>query len=316
MKTTKILNAALFASAILFIGAASAQENATFIVQGEVRDEQGFKISESYILPLTDNEHIAQARALLAIDSFDLEDRKIVATIEPGGDGSNRNYSLPERPAWSWRIKEFIRFEGDIHIGIPPERKHYPSGIEEDPEAWIAKGGEYISDLRGFYIVAELSDAGETEFINISTRGFVGSGEQVLVAGFIIPEGATKTVLIRGIGPSLAEHGVQDPLLDPKIIVYKGSSIIAQNDNWQDGQSLKQFDYISERFLPTRDQEAAFLITRAWSLHHSLDLDANAEIDPRPNGYRTHRSLRHGRKTLMNKAVPKPVATDLRAVTS
>lgn len=263
VKTTTLLLLTVFACLALFIETVSAQESVTFIIQGSVSDGQGFTTSESFLLPLTNSEHIAQARAILAKDSNvpGWEDQAFSATIEVCDNGSNRNYSLPGRPAWSWCINEFIEFHSGIHPAVlNPIWDDSPSRVDEDPAGWIAQNGNRIA-FSGFLLVAELSNEGKTEFINISTRGFVGVGEQVLIAGLIIPQGATKTVLFRGIGPSLADHDVQDPLLDPKIILYKGPDIIAQNDNWQEGQSMKPFDYVPARLLPTRDQEAAFLIT-------------------------------------------------------
>jgi len=247
----------------LSAGHASAQENATFIVQSRIEHISGFGISESYLLPLSNSEHIAQARAIIAKDSNvpGWEDRAISATIELSNDGSNRNYSVPGRPTWSWRIKDFIQFHSGAHPAVPnPIWDGSPSQIENDPEAWIANYGDRIA-FSSFLLVAELSEAGKTELVNISTRGLVGSGEDILIAGFIIPEGATKTVFIRGIGPSLANHGVQNPLNDPEIALYRGSSRIARNDNWQEYQANQPFEFIPQRLIPSNNKEAMLLIT-------------------------------------------------------
>jgi len=71
--------------------------------------------------------------------------------------------------------------------------------------------------------------------LNISTRMRVDTGDNVLIGGFIITGSATKTVAVRGIGPSLGAFGVPDPLGDPTLEL-RGSTgaVIAQNDNWQD----------------------------------------------------------------------------------
>jgi sugar lactone lactonase YvrE len=78
------------------------------------------------------------------------------------------------------------------------------------------------------------------QIVNISTRGYVGTGDDVLVAGFVVTGGAPKQVLIRGIGPALAAFGVPGVLQDPVLKVYSGggNNLIAQNDNWEAPQPI------------------------------------------------------------------------------
>lgn len=70
--------------------------------------------------------------------------------------------------------------------------------------------------------------------VNLSTRGNVGTGDQVLIAGFVISgTGAPRQLLLRGVGPGLASQGVGAPLADPKIILYNGAGIaMDSNDDW------------------------------------------------------------------------------------
>lgn len=73
------------------------------------------------------------------------------------------------------------------------------------------------------------------QIVNISTRGFVDTGDGDLVAGFVIAGRAPKKVLIRGVGPALAGFGLAGVLTDPVLKLYASSSAattIAQNDNW------------------------------------------------------------------------------------
>ncbi len=64
---------------------------------------------------------------------------------------------------------------------------------------------------------------------NISTRMRVGTGDDVLIAGFIIGGSGPKRVIVRGIGPSLP---VSDQLSDPTVGLYEcGGNLITQNDN-------------------------------------------------------------------------------------
>lgn len=86
----------------------------------------------------------------------------------------------------------------------------------------------------------EVYDAGSFDklaprAVNISTRAHVGTGDNVLIAGFVIDGNAPKKILVRGVGPLLAAQGVNGVLADPEIKLFHGSSVIASNDNWGDG---------------------------------------------------------------------------------
>jgi uncharacterized delta-60 repeat protein len=71
-----------------------------------------------------------------------------------------------------------------------------------------------------------------TRALNISTRGRVGAGADVLIAGFVITGSAPKQVLIRGVGPGLARFGITDHLADPFIRVVRQGVTVASNDDW------------------------------------------------------------------------------------
>jgi hypothetical protein len=97
--------------------------------------------------------------------------------------------------------------------------------------------------------------------LNISTRMRVLTGEQVLIAGFIITGTDPKEVIIRGIGPSL--NGVGVTLSDPTLELHQGSTTIATNDNWKtrsDGTS-QQAEIEATTIPPTNDLESAILMT-------------------------------------------------------
>jgi len=67
-----------------------------------------------------------------------------------------------------------------------------------------------------------------TKLVNISTRGFVGTGANILIAGFVITGSTRKTVLIRASGPALSQFGVPGVLGDPKLTILSGSTVIGQ----------------------------------------------------------------------------------------
>ena len=70
---------------------------------------------------------------------------------------------------------------------------------------------------------------------NLSTRALIGTGENVLIGGFIVqgPASQPATVIIRGIGYSLRAEGIANPISDPTVTVYNGDQqMIASNDDW------------------------------------------------------------------------------------
>jgi cell division septation protein DedD len=69
---------------------------------------------------------------------------------------------------------------------------------------------------------------------NISTRGFVQRGANVMIGGFIIEGTGPKRVIVRAIGPELTQYGVPNALADPTLELHNGTGVlIASNDNWK-----------------------------------------------------------------------------------
>ncbi len=68
--------------------------------------------------------------------------------------------------------------------------------------------------------------------VNASTRAFVGTGEQVLIPGFVVAGSGTVKLLIRAVGPGLAGFGVTGTLSDPQLTLFSGATTVATNDNW------------------------------------------------------------------------------------
>ena len=70
--------------------------------------------------------------------------------------------------------------------------------------------------------------------LNLSTRGLVATGDNVLIGGFIVSGTEPKRMVLRALGPSLSGFGLSDVLRDPVLRVYDSSgSLVASNDNWQ-----------------------------------------------------------------------------------
>lgn len=67
---------------------------------------------------------------------------------------------------------------------------------------------------------------------NISTRGRVGSGDEIMIAGFVVSGSSPRSVLVRAIGPSLATLGVAGALNDSHLALFRGNTKIAESDDW------------------------------------------------------------------------------------
>ena len=103
----------------------------------------------------------------------------------------------------------------------------------------------------------DLDQSAPSKFGNISTRALVQTGNNVMIGGFIITGSGQKRVIVRAIGPSLAQHGIANPLLDPILELHNGSgAVIAFNDNWRDTQ---QSDIEATGLAPTDNRESAIV---------------------------------------------------------
>ena len=83
-------------------------------------------------------------------------------------------------------------------------------------------------------VLVELYDAGagtSSRLTNVSARNRVGVSD-LLIAGFFIDGTGPKSVLIRAVGPTLAAFGVTDVLANPKLQIFSGERLVAENDNW------------------------------------------------------------------------------------
>ena len=97
----------------------------------------------------------------------------------------------------------------------------------------------------------------EREFDRV---GQVGTGDNILIAGFVISGTGTMNVLVRAVGPTLASYGVTGTLVDPQLALYDGGTVIASNDNWS--SSLTPiFDSVGAFHLLDASKDAALVVT-------------------------------------------------------
>jgi hypothetical protein len=146
--------------------------------------------------------------------------------------------------------------------GIPPNSPRESAII-----ATLAPGS-YSAIVRGVNNTTGIAmiegyelGAGVAKLVNISTRGRVGTGDAVLIGGFIVQGSTSKKVLIRAAGPSLGNavsHALANPFLELR---NSAGALVASNDNW--GSSSFAAQIAATGIPPTRAEESAILMTLA-----------------------------------------------------
>jgi uncharacterized protein GlcG (DUF336 family) len=107
---------------------------------------------------------------------------------------------------------------------------------------------------KGLLEVYDVDSVASSQLANISTRGFVGTGNDVMIGGSIVRGGASP-VLVRALGPSLAPFGVVDVLTNPTIELRDpNGTLVAANDNWK---QIQQTTIQATGLQPPNDAEAA-----------------------------------------------------------
>jgi len=115
-------------------------------------------------------------------------------------------------------------------------------------------------------VTAQVPQPQNSELSNISTRGLVQTGDNVLIAGFIIQGTFPKSVIIRALGPELTPYGVPDALANPTLELHDGGGLlIASNDNW--GRTIiggiitqnQVLDIINSGYAPSNGLESAII---------------------------------------------------------
>jgi hypothetical protein len=145
-----------------------------------------------------------------------------------------------------------------MSTGIAPKNDRESAIIASLPPgnytvALAGKGG----NGNGLVEVYDLASGTNSTLGNVSTRGFVGAGDNVMIGGVIIGSGDSACVVVRAMGPTLTQAGVAQPLLDPTLDLYdQNGALLASNDNWKQGQPQS---VIATQLAPGDDREAAIV---------------------------------------------------------
>ena len=213
----------------------------------------------------------------------------------PPGLISSTTYTTPDLPAGTYYFKVKAFGTGDRQSGFSNEAKaiipdqptdqtatkpaNSPTAVSSAPKTTASLPEKTASTESG---AAAQNPALTSERLkNLSTRGWVGTGDEVMIVGFGITGTLPKQVLIRAIGPSLAKAGMSNLLYDPTLTLHKGQDVLARNDNWQDQQAAA---ITATNKAPQDAQEAAILITLNPGLYTAIvrgvsDTTGNALVE-------------------------------------
>ena len=136
----------------------------------------------------------------------------------------------------------------------------------------IVKGKNNTSGV-GLIEVYDLNQGAASKLANLSTRAFVSTGDNIVIAGFLLSDGNGNTrIVVRGIGPSLAPGSfpANAVLADPTLELRdaNGSLLIANND-WQDN-AVQAAALIAAGLAPTNNLEAGIAATLPPGLYTAL----------------------------------------------
>lgn len=130
--------------------------------------------------------------------------------------------------------------------------------------------GAYTAILRGknntsgvaLVEVFDLNQSVNSKLANISTRAFVDTGDDVVIAGFILGgNGGSDRIVARGIGPSLIAFGVPNPLANPRLELRDGNgALLVANNDWQDDPA-QAAELIAAGLAPANNLESGIAAT-------------------------------------------------------
>ena len=123
----------------------------------------------------------------------------------------------------------------------------------------------------GLVEVYDISPGVFAELTNVSTRGFVGTGDNVMIAGIITSGGNGSTqIVVRGLGPTLASppFSIAGALADPVVtLVDQNGMVVKTNDNWKNTQ---QVAIEATGLAPPNDLESAMVVTVATGQYTAI----------------------------------------------
>jgi len=177
---------------------------------------------------------------------------QLIGAIGISGDGVDQDDIVGAAGTHDFLAPYSIRADQFAYLGARLPYAKFP----RDPDgADPSLGGALIT------VAAE-------KLANISTRVSAGTGDNRLIGGFIISGTAPKKVIVRAMGPSLGDFGVNSALADPTLELHDSTgAVIATNDNWADTQRT---DVMASGIPPPNELESAIVRTLSPGAYTAL----------------------------------------------
>lgn len=143
-----------------------------------------------------------------------------------------------------------------------------PADERESALAIILQPGTYTTIIRGkdggtgvaLAEVYDFSGNADSKLANISTRGLVQTGDNVLIGGLIVTGDADTKMILRAIGPSLVSAGITNALADPILELHDSEGILlGSNKNWNDNPQASEI--AASGLAPAHRRESALVVT-------------------------------------------------------
>ena len=164
----------------------------------------------------------------------------------------------------------------DIGItGVAPNHPLEPAFIVTLQPGGYSAVVRGVNSTQGIALVEGYElDTNTTRLVNLSTRGRIGVGDEVLIGGLILRGTAGKRMIVRAIGPSLA-GSVSGALANPTLEMHDGSgNLIASNDNWDSGAQANEV--LASGLAPSNSLESALILTLAPGSYSAIVRGVNS----------------------------------------
>jgi hypothetical protein len=173
---------------------------------------------------------------------------------------------------WETNNSEIARMQ---QTKPPPHNKKEPAIVATLPPGDYTVTVRDANNAAGMALVEtyDLSTALTSNFANFYVRGFVGTGDEVLIGGIVVRGTAPEQVLFRAVGPDLGNSGTANPLADPVLELRDNNGMrVASNDNWRDASESEEISLIG--LAPGSETDAALLLTLAPGNYTAVIRDA------------------------------------------